>query len=247
MSVACYLQSQLSVTLFALGGNVQVFADLLTLGTAEPTPTVVEAVITGGELTVTANGNGEVYHPAGVGSDRDLVGQVLAGNVDAFAALVRRYRRTYARFAIRMLGDRDDAEDALQSAFLRAFRGLAQCTEPDRFGAWLYRIVVNECRTAASRRGRRMQVLVRNPLALAAAVDRQDCSWSLAVRQEIQHALNQLPPDQREAFLLKYVEELSYEEMAELTGAGVSALKMRVKRASARLRELLQEAFHESR
>jgi RNA polymerase sigma-70 factor (ECF subfamily) len=208
---------------------------------------VVEAVITGGELMVTAGSKDEVYHPAGLRSDQDLVREVLAGNVEAFAGLVRRYRQTYARFATRMLGDRDDAEDALQSAFLRAFRGLVQCAEPERFGAWLYRIVVNECRTAASRRGRRGQVLVRNPVALAAAVDEQDYSWSLAVRHEIQHALNQLPSDQREAFLLKYVEELSYDEMAELTGAGVSALKMRVKRASARLRELLEEAFHESR
>ena len=247
MSVACYLQSHLTVTLIALGISVQVLADLPALRIGERTATVGEAVFTGNELAVTPHGNGEVYHPAGLRSDQDLVSEVLAGNAEAFAGLVRRYRQTYARFAIRMLGDRDDAEDALQSAFLRAFRGLAQCAEPDRFGAWLYRIVVNECRTAATRRGRRVQVLVRNPMALAAAVKEQDYSWSLAVRQEIQHALNQLPSDQREAFLLKYVEELSYEEMTELTGAGVSALKMRVKRASARLRELLQEAFHESR
>lgn len=247
MSVACYLQSQLSVTLIDLGSDVQVFVDTLALRTAEPTAAVVEALISGGERAVTVDSNGEVYHPAGMCSDQDLVREVLAGNAEAFAGLVRRYRHTYARFAIRMLGDRDDAEDALQSAFLRAFRRLAQCTEPDRFGAWLYRIVVNECRTAASRRGRRVQVFVRNPAVLAAAVDGQDGSWSLAVRQEIQHGLNLLPPDQREAFLLKHVEELSYEEMAELTGAGVSALKMRVKRATARLRELLEEAFHDSR
>ncbi|NUQ19948.1 MAG: hypothetical protein HOQ09_03210 [Gemmatimonadaceae bacterium] len=53
--------------------------------------------------------------------------------------------------------------------------------------------------------------------------------------------MDQLPVEQREAFLLKHVEEVSYEEMAEITGAGVSALKMRVKRACARLRELLEE------
>ena len=173
-----------------------------------------EAVFTGNELAVTPHGNGEVYHPAGLRSDQDLVSEVLAGNAEAFAGLVRRYRQTYARFAIRMLGDRDDAEDALQSAFLRAFRGLAQCAEPDRFGAWLYRIVVNECRTAATRRGRRVQVLVRNPMALAAAVEEQDYSWSLAVRQEIQHALNQLPSDQRGALLLKHVEERQPDEFA---------------------------------
>ena len=59
--------------------------------------------------------------------------------------------------------------------------------------------------------------------------------------EDVQYALNQLDPDQREAFILKYVEELSYEEMTEITGAGTSALKMRVKRACSRLRELLEE------
>ena len=64
-----------------------------------------------------------------------------------------------------------------------------------------------------------------------------------AWREEIYRALEQIDPLQREAFLLKHVEDLSYEEMAELTGVGVSALKMRVKRACDRLRELLQEVY----
>ena len=62
---------------------------------------------------------------------------------------------------------------------------------------------------------------------------------------ELGRALEQLPVEQREAFVLKHVEGASYEEMAELTGAGVSALKMRVHRACARLRELLEEAIHD--
>jgi RNA polymerase sigma-70 factor (ECF subfamily) len=62
-----------------------------------------------------------------------------------------------------------------------------------------------------------------------------------AWREEIERALQQLRPDQREAFLLKYVEDLGYEEMSQLTGVGVSALKMRVMRACDRLRELLSE------
>ncbi len=64
-----------------------------------------------------------------------------------------------------------------------------------------------------------------------------------AWREEIYRALEQVDAMQREAFLLKHVEDLSYEEMAEVTGVGVSALKMRVKRACDRLRELLQEVY----
>ena len=66
----------------------------------------------------------------------------------------------------------------------------------------------------------------------------------MAIREEIERAVDQLEVDQREAFLLKHVEELTYEEMEAITGAGKSALKMRVKRACDRLRELLNGAYH---
>ena len=65
------------------------------------------------------------------------------------------------------------------------------------------------------------------------------------MREEIQHALDCLTPEHREAFVLKHVEELSYEEMAEITGVGISALKMRVKRACQQLQGLLEEAYHD--
>ena len=85
-------------------------------------------------------------------SDAECVGAVLAGDAEAFATLVERYQHEYMRFAVRMLGSREDADDALQAAFVRAYRALAQCRDPGRFGAWLYRIVANECRTRAARR-----------------------------------------------------------------------------------------------
>lgn len=169
--------------------------------------------------------------------DAELVEAVIGGDVDAFTSLVRRYQDLCFRFSLRYLGDRDDAEDALQEAFVRAFRGLATCRDPERFGAWLYRIVVNECRTRATRSARRHRRLVNDvspeTADPASLVDP-------AVGAEIEYALTELVPEQREAFLLKYVEELSYDEMSAITGVGVSALKMRVKRSCERLRELLE-------
>ena len=153
--------------------------------------------------------------------------------------LVLRYQNAYRRYAARVLGSADDADDALQLAFVRAFRSLASCRTPDRFAAWLYQIVVNECRTFAARRARRERRIVADETALeqTPAADPRDDEGP----EEIQRALDTLPIDQREAFVLKHVEDLSYDEMAELTGVGVSALKMRVKRACDRLRELLEE------
>jgi RNA polymerase sigma-70 factor (ECF subfamily) len=169
-------------------------------------------------------------------SDASLIAAVLAGEIDAFGTLVGRYRDLYTRFAIRMLGNYEDAEDALQAAFIRAYRGIAGCQDPDRFAGWLYRIVVNECRTLGRRRERRERRFVREPvdhLPGSAVADDN------ALHEEIQRALDQLPVEHREAFVLKYVEDMSYEEMSALTGVGTSALKMRVKRSCDRLRELL--------
>ena len=173
-------------------------------------------------------------------TDQDLIRAVLAGDTEAYAGLVRRYRDRYGRFAVRMLGDIDDAEEALQDAFVRAYRSLARCEHPERFDVWFYRILANRCRTTGGRRGRRERTFVRDENALdrAAAPDVVD---RLIWREELERALGALDDDQREAFLLKHVENRSYEEIAQLTGAGISALKMRVKRACDRMRGILVE------
>ena len=176
-------------------------------------------------------------------SDAVIVARVLRGDVESFRVLVERYRDRYARYAVHMLGNHEDAEEALQDAFTRAYRSVSRCEDPERFGAWLFRILVNRCRTIGARRGRRAKTFVVDEGALLdAAIDHP--ADSTAWREEIERALQQLRPDQREAFLLKYVEEMGYDEMSQLTGIGVSALKMRVMRACERLRELLIEVHH---
>jgi RNA polymerase sigma-70 factor, ECF subfamily len=173
-------------------------------------------------------------------SDAAVVARVLAGETRAFAILVARYRAQYGRYSVRMLGSREDAEEALQDAFVRAYRSLAKCDDPERFGPWFFRILANRCRTAGTRRGRREKTFVADELALHTASEDHPAEQT-AWREEIDRALARLDGDQREAFLLKHVEELGYDEMAVITGVGVSALKMRVKRACERLRVLLHE------
>ena len=173
-------------------------------------------------------------------SDAELVRRVLGGDTGAYAALVARYRDRLGRYAVHMLGNREDAEEALQDAFVRGYRSLARCDDPERFGAWLYGILVNRCRTTGGRAARRGQVFVRDEAALNGA------PLPSAVEQTelddvVRRALARLAPEYREAFLLKYVEDLEYEEMTRLTGVGVSALKMRVKRAREQLQAILRE------
>lgn len=175
-------------------------------------------------------------------SDAELVRRIRAGDTAAYGALVSRYRDRLGRYAVHMIGDREDAEEALQDSFVRAYRSLARCDDPARFGAWLYGILVNRCRTTGARAARRRRMFVHDAQALDEAhteqADRLD--WTDAVDR----ALARLAPDYREAFLLKHVEDLEYGEIAELTGAGVSALKMRVKRAREQLQKYLREAEH---
>jgi RNA polymerase sigma-70 factor, ECF subfamily len=173
-------------------------------------------------------------------TDGMLVRSALDGDARAFTALVDRHAAACLRFATRMLGERADAEDVAQETFLRVFHALHAYDEQTAFRTWLFSILVNRCRTALLRRARRERRVVLDDDAVrhteaargADAADLQD---------EIQWAMARLPAEQREAFLLRHVEELTYDEMADATGLGTSALKMRVKRACLRLQHLLGE------
>ncbi|HEY9427942.1 MAG TPA: RNA polymerase sigma factor [Gemmatimonadaceae bacterium] len=175
-------------------------------------------------------------------SDAALVERVLDGDPRAFAVLVRRHEHVCIRFATRMLGTLEDAEDATQEALVRAYRALGRYDSRGAFRTWLFAILINCCRTALLRRARRARCIVADSVSVARAVAEQAPDAS-EYRDAIQRALMALEPPQREAFLMKHVEQLSYEEMAAITGAGTSALKMRVRRACERMQSLLEEDF----
>lgn len=174
-------------------------------------------------------------------TDGEIVRAVLAGDVELYAALVERYRDRFARYAVRMLGSHDAGEDAVQDALVRAFDRLADCRDPDKFAGWLFLILRNRC-FAEQRKHQREGRLPQDAADAVAAPERSD---GAVERREsaraLARAVGQLTPEQREAFVLKHVEGLSYEEIARLTGATVASLKMRMHRAYDRLRELMKE------
>jgi len=163
-------------------------------------------------------------------SDAALVAQAIGGSDAAFSTLVGRYNDLLYRHAERMLGQADDAEDVVQAAWIKAFRNLRKCRDPERFGAWVFRICANECKDAvkAKRRG-------NVPLDSVAELesDEGDSATRFDQRRRLAGALARLAPDQREAFLLKHLEGWSYVQ--------VSALKMRVHRAREELQRFLLE------
>ena len=173
-------------------------------------------------------------------TDGALVRAALEGDDRAFTTLVDRHAPACLRFAKRMLGELADAEDAAQETFLRAFKALRTYDADTPFRTWLFAILVNRCRTSLLRRTRRERRVVRAETDVENAAS-GDEALAFEFRDEIAWALAALPEEQREAFLLKHVEDLSYDEMVVVTGAGASALRMRVKRACGRLQVLLDE------
>jgi RNA polymerase sigma-70 factor (ECF subfamily) len=157
-----------------------------------------------------------------------------------YRVLVGRYRAEFGRYASAMLdGDRDDAADALQEAFIRAYDSLASCRDPDRFKAWMFRIVSNQCYNVRKRR--------RGHVSLDRAVDRGEepvgkaDSERLEIGEVLELAMKRLTGEQREAFILKHVDGRSYAEIAEMLEVGEDALKMRVYRARDELKKRLEE------
>ncbi len=175
-------------------------------------------------------------------TDAELIVRVLAGDVDAYAPLVDRHYEPCARYARRMLGNGHDAEDVLQETFMRAYLGLGRYHERHQFRAWLFRILVNQCRSHVRHQVRQARRFVQNVSAEGAV---NATVGSSALRGALQAALDRLDPRAREALLLKYGEQLDYEQMARMTGSSVSALKMRVKRARDVIRPMLEELLHE--
>ncbi len=202
----------------------------------------------GGDLRLVSSGRSDetrVGDVVPVMTDAELVVRTRTGDPDAFGTLVSRYFDACWRFAYHMLGERADAEDAVQESFLRAYLAIARYDERDQFRAWLFRILTNQCRNALTSRGRRTRRFVQDDIALETAPAAPPGPAPGVEDVALIRALAQLEPTQREALLLKYAEGLEYAEMSALTGAGESALKMRVKRGSERLRALLGRSLED--
>ena len=163
--------------------------------------------------------------------DSALIAQVLDGDIEQFAELVRRYQVRLYRYAVSMVGDHDVASDMVQDAFIRAYTNLAACRDRERFRVWLFRTLRNRCFDHLKAPRRRQVPIEEAPPVPDEREGPDDRVERGRLRAELRNALDRLPAVQREAFLMHYVEGLSYEDMSGALEASVSALKMRVLRA----------------
>ncbi|HEY5220223.1 MAG TPA: RNA polymerase sigma factor [Gemmatimonadaceae bacterium] len=173
-------------------------------------------------------------------SDQLVIQQVLAGKRDAFRLLITRYSDPLYRHALCMTGSPDVAEDVLQTSFIKAYQHLSEVR--GRFDAWVFRIVANGCKDWLKniRRSHLSYEEDDQPSQHATPDEELDRT---ELRSDLDRALGSLPASLREAFIMKHVEGRSYEEMADLLGTTVGALKMRVHRAREALQALLEEKY----
>jgi RNA polymerase sigma factor (sigma-70 family) len=183
-----------------------------------------------------------------VDDDRSLVRRVADGDRLAFECLMRRYNRRLYRLARAVLGDRTEAEDALQEAYLCAFRSINGYRAEAALSTWLSRLVLNECLGRKRRNSRRQGVI---PMILhdhseaindsaAPETDQPDKLAAAAqIRALLESKLEQLPESFRVVFVLRSVEELSVEETSECLGIPAETVRSRHFRAKGLLREAL--------
>lgn len=167
--------------------------------------------------------------------DAVCVQRCLAGDPSAFEPLVQRYHRPLFNLAARLLGNREEALDSTQNAFVKAYEHLGTFDPGQRFFSWIYQIVRNECMNVL--RTRRPSAPLPDDLVASGSpgdgIDRQH-------RQGVvQAALSQLTAEQREVVLLRHFTELSYEDIASSTGVPVKTVKSRLYSARQRLATLL--------
>jgi RNA polymerase sigma-70 factor (ECF subfamily) len=162
--------------------------------------------------------------------DIALIEATLSGNVEAFGALVRKYQHALTASARHLTRCMDDAEDLAQDAFVDAYRNLRTLQDRSKFRAWLFGILRHKCLTYLNRR-RPPHVSLEEFADTLPAPPVDDGA-------EIAALLDALPLAQREILAARYVQELSYEEIADTLGTNVNAVRVRVFRARERLREI---------
>ena len=164
--------------------------------------------------------------------DTAVVKRCLSGDPAAFEELVARYQRVLFNVAFRMLGDYEDARDAAQNTFVKAYEKLGTYDLERRFFSWIYRILMNECLNL--RRRPAMQLLGERTDA-AAGHSTPDAVEAAERKRDVKHAILALAPAYREVIVLRHFASLSYDEMSDAIGVPAKTVKSRLHTARLQL------------
>ncbi|HVY26831.1 MAG TPA: sigma-70 family RNA polymerase sigma factor [Polyangiaceae bacterium] len=184
--------------------------------------------------------------------DRRLIARAQAGDSGAFRLLVERHQRRVFAIALGLVRDEQDAREIAQEAFLRVHKGLPQFHGGSSFFTWLYRIVTNLSIDLMRKPSRReaelhfaLEVDDESPLLPPADTDPYDAMRRTQLSERIQRALEQLPPYHRGVILMREVEGMSYEEMAEAMQVSKGTIMSRLFHARKKLQRALSDCHDE--
>ena len=178
-------------------------------------------------------------------NETDLIRQAQAGDREAFGQLVERHQHYVYNLALRVVGDEREAEDLAQEAFVRAWLALANFRRESRFSTWLFRIVTNLCYNRLPRLRRELLELGEDCLAdlpgeAAHSHDPAAGVEAVELHSHLHRQIDELPESYRMLIVLRYQQELSYEEIARVTSLPLGTVKTGLFRARERLRQALQ-------
>lgn len=183
--------------------------------------------------------------------DHDIIARVLAGNTQDFAVLVRKYEQYVYTLCLRMVKNREEAEELAQDVFVKAYQKLSSFRKESKFSTWLYRVTYNRCLdflAAAKRKKYTEDIDQISGFELAQTEHALDLLHKKERTAHLQKCLDKLPEE--EAFLITvfYFEERSVNEIAEITEMSPSNVKVKLYRARKKLFSLLSaELFHEKK
>jgi RNA polymerase sigma-70 factor (ECF subfamily) len=163
------------------------------------------------------------------------------GDRAAFDEIVSRYTVRLFRFAFRLLGDRSEAEDAVQETFVRVYKAIPAYRPDGYFSSWIYRIALNECRRR--RRSYRVSLPLEAAPQVAPGPDPQQSAMTAERNRQLRQAVEALPEHYRIVMMLFYFDEMSVEEISRTIDVSVSAVKVRLHRGRERLAVRLQNSL----
>src|SRR5215510_7086992 len=172
-------------------------------------------------------------------ADADLVERYLAGDMTAFDELMIRYERQIYRVCYRFVDRRDDAMDLTQEVFIKAFEHLASFRRESTLKTWLYRIAVNHCINHVKKHSQEFVEVTEAVGSIRASVQSQ--MEDREQREHFRRMVKQLPPKQKAILEMRINEQLSYEEIAKISGRSVSTIKASVFFALEKLRKLVKD------
>ena len=178
--------------------------------------------------------------------DNFLIKQAIRGDAYAFEQLMRRHESRMYSVAIRMCGNREDAQDCVQEAMIRIYRSISGFKGQSAFSTWVYRVTMNTCLDELRRAKRKKASSLDEKLETGwSPADDMDTPEHYALRSEkrrqIEKAIQSLPEDMRSAVVLRDVQGCAYDEIAVILNTNVGTVKSRISRGRSKLREILSE------